>query len=313
MHKLQVPTLVIVHKEFLMSQWEERLKEYLPNVQVGFAQQEDCSYLGKHVVIGMVHSLASKDYPKAFWSWPGLVVVDEAHRISARTWSNVPSRIRARHRLGLSATPRRKDGTENVFRYHLGREIFAATEKRMKPLIRRVYTEFRLVRSGSFNPTLAPESLILNFLAQSEDRNNRIVELMLEATTAGRKLLIVSKRLEHLRTLEAKFRRAYHKHHQKVASVGWYVGGMSEDARDDSEGKQVILATAQFASEGLDIPALDTVFLTMPMADIEQVVGRILRPSEGKKSPIVVDFRDDYVPVFAAYSRKREEQYERLI
>jgi superfamily II DNA or RNA helicase len=76
---------------------------------------------------------------------------------------------------------------------------------------------------------------------------------------------------------------------------------------------QVIFATSQYASEGLDIPALDTLVLASPMSDVEQAVGRIQRPFDGKKDPIVVDVRDDSIPMFEAQARKRDRFYERVV
>ena len=311
--RLQIPTLVIVHKEFLMSQWVERIEEYLPGAKIGIAQQQRCEFKGKHVVLGMVHSLARGDYPKAFYSWPGLIIVDECHRIGARTWAPVPPLFKSRYRLGLSATPRRKDGADNVFLYHLGPVLFHAKEQRMKPVIKRVYTKFRLVQTPNFNPKLAPESLILRFLCANDQRNRRIIELLIEAVKAGRKVLVLSKRLNHLNRLEADFHRAWQDDSLGPAvSTGYYIGGMTEDQRYTASFARVIFATAQFAAEGLDIPALDTLFLVNPMSDVEQAVGRILRPFEGKKAPIVVDFRDDLVRMFRDYGDRRDALYERI-
>jgi superfamily II DNA or RNA helicase len=95
-------------------------------------------------------------------------------------------------------------------------------------------------------------------------------------------------------------------------SSGYYVGGMTEEERYRSSLCRVVFATAQFASEGLDIPALDTLFLVCPMGDVEQAVGRILRPFEGKKGPVVVDMRDDLVGMFEGYAKKREQIYARI-
>lgn len=310
---LQMPTLVIVHKEFLMSQWLERINQYIPNALVGIAQQKRCEYEGKHIVIGMVHSVAKGTYPKAFYDWPGLIIVDECHRIGARTWAPVPSLFPAKHRLGISATPRRKDGAENVFNYHLGPVLFTAREQRLKPIVKRVYSQFKLVRMPSFNPSLAPESLILRFLCANEPRNRKIVELMIDAVKAGRKLLVLSKRLNHLNRLEGMFQREWKELKAGPAvSTGYYVGGMTEEARYKASFARVIFATAQFASEGLDIPALDTLFLVTPMGDVEQAVGRIQRPYEGKKPPIVVDIRDPGVGLFEHYANNRERLYARI-
>lgn len=309
---LQVPTLVVVHKEFLMKQWKDRLESTLPHVQIGICQQDVCDFEGKHVVIGMVHSMASKEYSQLFYNWPGLIIVDEAHRIAARSWALVPGKFKSKLRLGVSATIRRKDGTENVFNYSIGRIIFRAKEKRLIPIIKRIHSKFKMVRANSFNPNLAPESVILGYLCKNEARNSKIIETLLDAVKAGRKVIVVSKRLPHLEKLDGMLRRECQQKKLNI-SIGWYVGGMKEEQLEASEECQVIFGTVQFCSEGLDIPALDTIFLTVPVADIEQLVGRILRPYTGKKDPIVVDIRDDLVPVYAAYSRARERQYEAMI
>jgi len=312
--RLQVPTLVIVHKEFLMTQWKERIAEYLPGAKVGIAQEQRCEFKGRHIVVGMVHSLARGDYPKAFYRWPGLIIVDECHRIGARTWSPVPPLFHAKHRIGLSATPRRKDGADNVFKYHLGPVLFKATQQRLKPTIKRVYTKFRLVKTPNFNPRLAPESLILRFLCANDQRNRRIVELIIEAVKVGRKLLVLSKRINHLNRLEADFHREWQEGgHGKPITTGYYIGGMSDEQRSEASFARVLFATAQFAAEGLDIPALDTLFLVNPMSDVEQAVGRILRPFEGKKPPIVVDFRDDRVRMFQDFGERRDQLYARMV
>lgn len=310
---LQIPTLVLVHKEFLMSQWLERIAQYLPEAQVGIAQQDRCEYAGRHIVVGMIHSVAKGNMPKAFYNWPGLVIVDEAHRVSARTWAPAPALFRAKYRLGVTATPRRKDGTEDVFRYHLGPILFKGEEQRLKVSIKRVFTNFKLVKTPYLNPSLAPESLILKFLCSNEPRNQRIVELMVDAVRAGRKLIVLSKRINHLERLDSMFKREWKE--RKLGgpiSTGYYIGGMTEEARDKSSQAQVIFATSQFASEGLDIPALDTLFLVNPIGDVEQAVGRIQRPFEGKKPPIVVDFRDPAVRLFESYAEARERLYAKI-
>jgi hypothetical protein len=94
-------------------------------------------------------------------------------------------------------------------------------------------------------------------------------------------------------------------------SVGFYIGGQTQDALDYAATCQVVFATSQLVQEGLDIPALDSLFLTTPLSDVEQAVGRILRPFESKKDPIVVDFRDDHIGICKRYGEFRDKVYER--
>lgn len=310
--RLKVPTLVIVHKEFLVNQWQERIEQFLPGAKVGRIQQDECNYAGYHIAIGMVHSLGARDYPRAFFDWPGMLIVDECHRIGAETWAPVPARFRARYRVGFSATPRRKDGADNVFFYHIGDVLYTSKEQRMKPKIRRVYTDFHLVKTERFNPNLAPKALKLNFLCGSDPRNRLIHDRLVMALESGRKVLVLSERLNHLRGMESNLRRAWPTAKGPIPSTGFYIGGQTEDYLDQASEAQCIFATVQFAAEGLDIPALDTIFLTTPISDVEQAVGRILRPFEGKKEPIVVDFRDDKVTQFKKYGEMRDRLYRRI-
>jgi hypothetical protein len=226
----------------------------------------------------------------------------------------VPARFGARWRVGISATPRRKDGAEDVFFQQIGSVLFNAKEQRLKPKVKRVWSDFKLIKTGSFNPNLAPRTLIIKFLVKSRLRNDRIADQMVRAVAAGRKLLVLSERLQHLDDLgvafEAKWRAEFPD--QPVPALGSYVGGVTEDEREVSADAPVIMATKQYAEEGLDIPALDTLILATPMGDVEQAVGRILRPHEGKKEPIVVDIRDDLVPIFRKAGESRDKLYRRI-
>jgi len=310
---LQVPVVVVVHKEFLLAQWRERIQQFLPNALVGIAQQDTCDYVGKHIVLGMVHSLASHAYPDKFWKFPGLVVTDECHRIGAYTWSPVPSRFYARWQLGLSATLRRKDGAEDVFWNNFGSILYAAAEKRMRPKVRRVHTTFEIVKTPSFDPSRAPRALLIRFLTKNITRNTAIAQQMILAIKAGRKLLVLSERLEHLDLVRKRVEELWDSRDGSIPSFGKYVGGRTQEQLNVAATAQVVLATIQFAAEGLDIPPLDTLFLTTPVSDVEQAVGRILRPFEGKKDPVVVDFRDDRVAVFRRSAEYREAIYARLM
>lgn len=317
---LQVPVLVVVHKEFLADQWRERifgapkkgLKPTLLNAKVGVAQEDECDFRGKHIVIGMVHSLAKKAYPREFYTWPGLVIFDEVHRVGARTWSVVPAKFRSRWRLGVTATPRRKDGCERVFRDHIGPVLFRATEERLPFKVRRVWTEYKPPKSDRVNLGLAGKAMLLTLMAANPNRNAVIVAQLMEALRAGRKVIVLSERLEHLDRLEAMLRASWKADPANpVPTMGRYVGGMTANERTASETCQVIFATYQYAAEGLDIPPLDTAFLALPYSDVEQSVGRIQRPSPGKKSPVVVDFRDDHIAMFRRSGETREAFYRK--
>ena len=312
MAQLQVPTLVVVHKEFLMSQWQQRLEQFLPGIQIGLCQQDTLDYHGKHVVLGMVHTLADRKFSDEFIRWPGLVITDEVHRVGAATWSVVPSKFPARWRFGITATPRRKDGAEKVFQLHIGRILFTAKEQRMRPKIKRVHTTFRVAPTPNMPVGKMPRTLLVTFLCASPARLALVANQTVQALQADRKVLVLSERVAHLEAIEKAIVGLWPSSVAKLPSIDYYIGGRTEQERELAAKARVILATSQFASEGLDIPALDTLILATPMSDVEQAVGRILRPFEGKKPPIVVDVRDDRVPMFRALGERRDQLYSRI-
>ena len=94
--------------------------------------------------------------------------------------------------------------------------------------------------------------------------------------------------------------------HRNIASVGYYVGGMKEEALKKSETKKVIIATYAMASEGLDIPTLTTLLFATPKTDITQSVGRILRTKH--TNPLVIDIIDQH-EIFKLQWSKRKAYY----
>jgi hypothetical protein len=61
--QLKKKTLVIVHKEFLLNQWVERIQQFLPTARVGRIQGQIIDIENKDIVIGMLQSLSMKEYP----------------------------------------------------------------------------------------------------------------------------------------------------------------------------------------------------------------------------------------------------------
>jgi superfamily II DNA or RNA helicase len=97
---------------------------------------------------------------------------------------------------------------------------------------------------------------------------------------------------------------------KNLASVGYYIGGMSEQELKHTEKQQVILASFSMAAEGLDIPSLNAEFLITPKTDIVQSVGRILRAKHATSAPIIYDFVDTH-DVFKRQWLKRKAFYKK--
>jgi superfamily II DNA or RNA helicase len=127
--KLRKKTLVIVHKEFLMNQWIERIHQFLPKARIGKIQGPIVDVEDKEIVLCMLQSLISKDYDASLFEQFGLTIIDEVHHISSQSFSNSLFKVVTKYMLGLSATMERKDGTTSVFKMFLGNVIYKAENK----------------------------------------------------------------------------------------------------------------------------------------------------------------------------------------
>ena len=75
--RIKQKTLIIVHKEFLLRQWIERIEQFLPDARVGRIQAKTIDTEDKDIVICMLQSLSMKDYPKDMFKEYGLSIYDE--------------------------------------------------------------------------------------------------------------------------------------------------------------------------------------------------------------------------------------------
>ena len=126
---LRKKTVVVVHKDFLMTQWRDRIKEFLPTARIGKIQQSTIDIEDKDIVLAMVQSLSQKEYdPKIFNSF-GLAIFDECHHLGAEVFSRSMMKVASKYMLGLSATPDRKDGLRRVFEWYIGPMVYKTEEK----------------------------------------------------------------------------------------------------------------------------------------------------------------------------------------
>ena len=67
------------------------------------------------------------------------------------------------------------------------------------------------------------------------------------------------------------------------------------------------------ASEGMDIPKLDTVILGSPKSDVEQSVGRVFRKKQCDRTfhPLIIDIQDEF-SMFMKQSQKRVTFYKKM-
>ena len=114
---------------------------------------------------------------------------------------------------------------------------------------------------------------------------------------------MLSDRRDHLTFLKQEIDK------RKIGGAGFYVGGTKRIELKLAEEKQIILGTYAMASEGMDIPSLNTILLATPKTDVEQSVGRIFRQKKEERThiPLIIDVVDNGIACFKrqGYQRKR--------
>lgn len=306
--QLSYKTLIIVHKEFLLNQWVDRIRQFLPSARIGRIQGQKMDIDDKDIVIGMLQSLSMKEYPPTLFNSFGLTVIDEVHHISSEVFSKSLFKIVTKHTLGLSATMNRKDGTSNVFKMFLGDVIFKGTHDEKRHVTVRAI-EYKS-HDDEFEETVldfrgkpAYSTMIKN-ICEYNRRTEFILRILIDMLKENPKQQIMI--LAHNRSILTYFYDAIK--HRQIATVGYYLGGMKENALKETENKQIVIATYSMAAEALDIKTLTTLIMATPKTDIEQSVGRILR--EKHSNPIVVDIIDTH-RLFKNQWQKRKTFYRK--
>lgn len=289
---LQKKTLILVHKEFLMNQWIERIQEFVPSARIGKIQAAEFNIEDKDIVIGMIQTIYNKEYPKNTFSSFGLTIIDEVHRIGSEQFSKTLFKTITPYMLGISATVERKDQLTKVLYMFIGKKIYEEKRENDDPVNVRAITY--ISKDPEFNETEydfrgnPKYSTMLSKLSNFNSRNTFVVQLIADLLDEDESKQIMI--LTHQRSVLTYLYDSII--YNKLASVGYYIGGMKPADLQETETKQIVLATYAMAAEALDIKTLSTLIMVTPKTDITQSVGRILRVKGNK--PIVVDIVDQH-------------------
>lgn len=305
---LKRKTLIIVHKEFLMNQWIDRISDFLPTAKVGKIQGKTFDIDNKDIVIGMIQTMYDKPYPSNTFGSFGLTIIDEVHRVGSEEFSKTLLKVVTPYMLGISATVDRKDGLTELLYMFIGPKIYSEVRKEKDGVEVRAlqythdheeYTKEEFDYRGKIQ-----YSTMINRISAFPLRRMFIIRVLQDLIKENKEkqIMILSHKRDLLDYLDGEINRI------GFASCGQYVGGMKQAALQQSETKQIVLATYAMAAEALDIKTLNTLVMVSPKTDIVQSVGRILRTrGDGK---IIVDIVDSH-DVFQNQWKKRRAYYKK--
>lgn len=301
---LKKKTMFISHKDFLNQQFIETVKEFAPAASIGIIKQNKVDVENKDFIIASLQSLAMRDYDSKIFEDIGFVIIDEVHHTGAQVFCRAFKKLNTPIILGLSATLNRKDGMRKVFEYYIGGSVYSVKNKEYTDVIVNIhkyyvpdieYSAIKKMWNGKENI-----AAMINNICSYKPRTEYIIAILIEIlkNEPDRRVLILSERRNQLKSIEDYIVE------KNIANkdYGYYVGGMKQEQLNVSSGKQIILATFQLASEGFNVPTLNTVIFASPISDIQQSIGRILRerPEDRKYTPLCIDISDE----FSVFHRK---------
>ena len=309
---LKKKTLVIVHKDFLLKQWKDRIEQYVKDAKIGIIRGKELDIDDKDIVIGSLQSISMKNYSEEVFKSFGLVVIDECHHLGASVFSQALRKVNFIYSLGLSATVNRKDGLTKVFKWYIGDILYKAKNENKGEVEVHVIDYNEEDKEYNEECTLYNNkpnvSRMLNNICDYRPRTYVIVEEIIKLyNTSEREMIILSDRRNHLIEISNMLKE------NSVIDFGFYVGGMKDDELRRSESKRIILGTYNMVSEGFDLPKLNTLILASPKSDIEQSIGRIQRQlvCDRKYIPLVLDIVDNF-SVFTNQYKKRLKFYNKF-
>ena len=297
-----VPTLFLVHTKDLLNQAKGALESILKE-KIGvigdnkFDQQRitiaTMQTLSKRIKVGALDELKHFD----------MVIIDEAHHVPAATFFAVTEFFSAYYVYGLSATPDRKDGGDMMIEA-AGGPIVAEieTDDRIKSndLCKVVVRFVDICAKTSYSP--APRfAIVAKYIVNNVDRNQKIAGLTGEFTSNDHTVLILVNQVKHANNLKALMPDAeiiQGSDKSRERQIVW----------DKLRSKETKVVISTVAKEGVDVPSLDVCINAFGGTDNRQLIGRVLRKSEGKEMATFVDFIDWGHIRLLQNSRKRLKQ-----
>lgn len=303
------PTAILLPTRDLVEQWQADLIQFLdiPREHIGIVGGGKKRRTGQIDLI-MLPTVARSERQDNLLDGYGLVVVDECQKLGGAATFEAVRHVNVGKWLGLSATPYRADQLDGLITFACGpiRHTIETAPALTRHLVTHTTAFISLQTSKSIS---YPE--LYNELASDTTRNQQIADDIAAAVRRGRRVLTLSNRIEQLTTLSETL---------KAIGIEPYLlhGALPREERsavrrnlsEGIDGPYALLAIDKIASEGLDVPDLDTLVIATPVAfkgKVIQQIGRILRAREGKHDVEVHDYVDLEVPALIRMHSKRRK------
>jgi len=293
-HARGVRTLVVAHRDELIQQAAAKIRAVAPHLNVGIVKAERDEHQDADVIVASIQTLAGPKRREAI-TGVGLVIVDEAHHAAAPTYMEVLEHFGCFDRTpaaGFTATMRREDGgladvweqivyTRDILEMIADRHLVNVRGK----AVRVAGLDLDTVKSRAGD-------LQDGQLGQALDESNAaaVVADAYAEYAADRPGVVFTPTVDTAKSMtEVLNARGI------GAATVW--GDMPKDERAATlkayaSGDIQVLSNCMVLTEGFDAPWASCAVIARPTKSAAlyvQMVGRVLRPWQGKRDALVLD------------------------
>lgn len=341
-----IPTMVLVHTDFLADQWIESINKLVPGANIGRLQGKILDYEGKDIVICTLQSLTlsipthtpitydggpkSKKrktgvrvekpvaepqfrYDEKVLGYFQMAIIDECHRSNADQFSRCFPMTGFRYYLLLSGTPKRKDGKHFVSESWVGEITFSQKRTYTKrPIIYHFYPEYPPMKEKysrlkrKDGTNKLDHNLMVKDICVNHKRTAEICDQAIRFLKLGRKMLGFSERCTKVKHLQWIKEIILAK--EPSIKIGIFTSETKKKDRPEVFKSDLILTTFKMASEALDIPDITAGTYFVGTNDVSQSLYRAVRGFQQTEHPCIIDPIDNF-SFWRGYYHKRDKFY----
>ena len=300
---LKYKTLIMLNNTALTQQWIDAVLNFTTCTEddIGLIQGNTFNVENKKIIIGMVQTFCSRVqkedvsefYDKIKQIGIGFCLFDECHHsISGPKYALSSLLINTTNIVGLSATPYHVGLQEFLMTGTVGNILSDTKNYDIKPKVNIVkfnsYIDQKIVNSiYKVGDMLKQRAKYNAVIADSERYMNLLLALNNELLTKGHRIINIVFTKKQVQKISDYLLL------HNIDNIQFY----SEQRELNKTTDKCLVATYKFAGEGFDYKELSALIIATPLSgkkSLIQVIGRILRSCNDKKSPevyILVDKR----------------------
>ena len=283
--------LFLAHRRELITQCSDKLTK--EGIKHGIIMAGETAQFWHNTQVASIDTLRSRSITNKTEELPkaDLVIIDEAHRSLSRTYLKIIGMYANSQVLGLTATPIRSDGKGLGY-------IFSDMVK--APSIATLIKQGHLVSCQYFAPTIPDLNGIQNYmgdynateLANRMDKPKLIGDIVSswKKIANNKKTIVFASSVAHSKNIAESF--------IDIGINAAHIDGTTDHAERErvldefNNGNLKIICNCMVLTEGFDCPPAEVCVLARPTKSLGmyiQMVGRVLRPYEGKEYATIID------------------------